>query len=61
MKDYVKFNAVTGELELCDSDNPRLTPALMKELEKEFAYEPLDLSTLRKMNQFIGQKLEKQK
>ncbi len=56
---YLKVNRNTGDLELIDFPYPDQARAILDDIYREFAFEPLDLETIEKMNQYVEQKLEK--
>ncbi|MDC7242387.1 MAG: hypothetical protein PQJ50_18680 [Spirochaetales bacterium] len=56
---HVYIDPATGELDLKDLPDPSLRRSLIDSLSMEFAFEPLDQSTLEKMDAFVITELEK--
>jgi hypothetical protein len=56
---HVYIDPDTGELDLKDLPDPSLRRTLLDELSMEFAFEPMDQSTLEKMDAHVIKELEK--
>lgn len=56
---YVYIDPATGELDLKDLPDPSRRRELLNAIAQEFAFEPLDRSTLERMDGFVIKELEK--
>jgi len=57
-KHYLHMNKATGQLEFRDFPYPEKEKELLDFIYAEYAFEPLDRTTLERMNKSVHEKLE---
>ncbi|MDC7220337.1 MAG: hypothetical protein PQJ59_10370 [Spirochaetales bacterium] len=58
IKAYLFVNKSTGSLEFKDFPYPEREQELLQHIYSEYAFEPLDRTTLEKMNRTVADKME---
>jgi len=59
-KKYLHVNKTTGQLEFRDFPYPEKEKELLEFIYGEYAFEPLDRTTLESMNRTINERMEAQ-